>query len=113
MCLSRDQGQALGAGASVPGLGKDAYLGEGTEHDVGFLKLFLAVGRRDRDHLHAGGFGRLNTGRRVFDDDARLQARAEDIGPLQVGLRMGLAVLDVVRRHEALRQRQPDVPHAA
>ena len=31
MCLSRDQGQALGAGASVPGLGKDAYLGEGAE----------------------------------------------------------------------------------
>ncbi len=48
VCLSYDYTHAHGAVGLNAGLGEDAYVGEGADHDVSFVKLLLAVGRRDR-----------------------------------------------------------------
>jgi hypothetical protein len=88
--------------------GKFVGRGRGGEADGGAIvddpvgatgkEFGIVGGGADGEGAAAGGFARAHAGRGVLDDDAVGRGKAESGGALEIGLGIGLAVLDVTGR---------------
>lgn len=88
---------------------QQANIGTGLQHPIGpSLEQHRRSHRRGKPHNpRAGCFPRSHARGYVLHYDASRRRKTQLRCPFDVGIRMGLAVRDVVRRDESLWQRQP------
>jgi hypothetical protein len=73
---------------------------------VGRTKLRRRICTRDPDYLHSTRPRRLNSCRRIFDNKTIFRRNAQQLRPLQIWLRMRLAIHHIIGRNQYLRDRQ-------
>jgi hypothetical protein len=90
------------------GWGGEADRGAIVDDPVGTTgKEFRVVGGgADGEDAAAGGFAGADSGRGVFDDDAVTGGKGESGGAFEVGLGIGLAMLDVTGRDHVSNERK-------